>query len=382
MAKLKDHIKRVHTQPLRCGRCWADMPSDDAFLKHQQMEIPCIKKPELPDERITLQALRRLDFKKSPYAKAKDTEEKWKLMYACLFPDETEIPSPYDQHGFTPRLERVLYEVLEEELTRELMPALEPILKRIKDRIPVILQSCRERLLQESCTAAETQKSGQPIGHGTDLGKCSKAGSASGEASPGRPTIHAAVSLEKLPLSEKAKGKLPQGLFPSSSVASSSGRSHGSCHSSSPESIFDAHVTLANPSITIHHSNDSSEYQPTKESYFANAVPFSAVTRSFPLVNSQALNESQTTHMNWYPQNQPYYSDYSFLPVLSKDNSSMDPFNTSFPAPSSEMSSFPTADVGETGGSFENNVISQSSYHYGLQNEFDYSNISSGPWLP
>ncbi|KAF2792877.1 hypothetical protein K505DRAFT_418159 [Melanomma pulvis-pyrius CBS 109.77] len=150
MAKLKDHIKRVHTQPLRCSRCWQEMKSDDAYMKHLQKETICKKGLEPLDDRIRPQMLKNLDFKKVPYAHARNTEEKWKILYSVLFPNENDIPSPYDQHGMSPRFERVLYEALEEELTKELAPVLAPILLRIKDRIPAIVENCRLRLMRMS----------------------------------------------------------------------------------------------------------------------------------------------------------------------------------------------------------------------------------------
>jgi hypothetical protein len=94
MAKLKDHIKRVHTQPLRCSRCWLEMKSDDAFSEHQQQEKSCEKKAEPQDDRIRPQLLKRLDFKKAPYATARNVEEKWNILFTVLFPNDTSIPSP------------------------------------------------------------------------------------------------------------------------------------------------------------------------------------------------------------------------------------------------------------------------------------------------
>jgi hypothetical protein len=165
----RDHLKRVHSQPLRCSRCWQEMKSDDAYMEHLQKEIICKKRPEPLDDRIRPQMLKNLDFKKAPYAHTKNTEEKWKILYSVLFPNENDIPSPCkpatmflfernsslmrttdDQHGMSPRFERVLYEALEEELTKELAPALAPILRRIKDRIPAIIENCRLRLMRMS----------------------------------------------------------------------------------------------------------------------------------------------------------------------------------------------------------------------------------------
>lgn len=94
MAKLKDHIKRVHTQPLRCSRCWLEMKSDDAYSEHLQQDIACKKTIEPRDDRIRQQMLKRLDFKKTPYANARNVEEKWTMMFKVLFPNDTDIPSP------------------------------------------------------------------------------------------------------------------------------------------------------------------------------------------------------------------------------------------------------------------------------------------------
>lgn len=94
MAKLKDHIKRVHMQPLRCARCWLEMESDGAYDEHMQQDSMCEKRPEPHDDRIRPQTLKQLDFKKAPYASAKSTEEKWRMLFSVLFPDESNIPSP------------------------------------------------------------------------------------------------------------------------------------------------------------------------------------------------------------------------------------------------------------------------------------------------
>lgn len=95
MAKLKDHIKRVHTQPLRCFRCWLEMKSEESFSEHLQEEVSCKKNPKPQDDRLHRRFVDdELDFKKPPYSKAKTIEEKWRLMYKLLFPDDAEIPSP------------------------------------------------------------------------------------------------------------------------------------------------------------------------------------------------------------------------------------------------------------------------------------------------
>jgi hypothetical protein len=94
MAKLKDHIKRVHTQPLRCSRCWLEMESDDAYSEHLQQESICGKVTEPLEDRIRPQLLKRLEFKKAPYSNAQNVGEKWKMLYTVLFPSDDTVPSP------------------------------------------------------------------------------------------------------------------------------------------------------------------------------------------------------------------------------------------------------------------------------------------------
>ncbi|KAL5114753.1 hypothetical protein ACEQ8H_007370 [Pleosporales sp. CAS-2024a] len=146
MAKLKDHIKQVHTQPLRCSRCWLEMESDEAYSEHVQQESICAKAPEPVDDRIRPQSLKNLDFKKAPYSNASNAEEKWKMMFKVLFPGDSTVPSPYEQQGMNPQLEHALYEAVEEELTRELALVMEPIMTKIKGCIPAIIERCREKL--------------------------------------------------------------------------------------------------------------------------------------------------------------------------------------------------------------------------------------------
>ncbi|ORY14568.1 hypothetical protein BCR34DRAFT_228471 [Clohesyomyces aquaticus] len=150
MAKVKDHLKRVHSQPLRCPRCWEEMESEDLRVQHLQQDESCNKRPEPIDDRISLQQWRRLDFKKAPYAYARTAEEKWKILYRTLFPDDVDIPSPYEDHGISLQYERLLAVSLQEELEREFEPILEPILSRIRDKIPSIIRRCKIRLLEES----------------------------------------------------------------------------------------------------------------------------------------------------------------------------------------------------------------------------------------
>jgi hypothetical protein len=95
MAKLKDHLKRVHTHPWRCRRCHVAM-SEDELEVHEIQSDACAISPAPLDDRIAPQTLRKLEFKRAPFVNARSTEEKWKRMYKMLFPadSEADIPSP------------------------------------------------------------------------------------------------------------------------------------------------------------------------------------------------------------------------------------------------------------------------------------------------
>jgi hypothetical protein len=94
LAKLKDHIILMHTKPLRCSRCWQEMESEDTYAEHLQRENICMIDAEPQDDRIRRQLLNRLDFKKAPYANARNIEDKWNILFLVLFPNDSKIPSP------------------------------------------------------------------------------------------------------------------------------------------------------------------------------------------------------------------------------------------------------------------------------------------------
>ncbi|KAF2447128.1 hypothetical protein P171DRAFT_483180 [Karstenula rhodostoma CBS 690.94] len=147
MGKLKDHLKRVHMHPLRCPRCHVEM-SEEELEAHLIMDVACITRPAPRDDRIAPHTLSKLDFKKAPFVNARDTEDKWTMLYKMLFPADADeaIPSPYNRNKLSPDLARALSEALEEELSKELAQFMEPIVTRMKARIPAIIERCRANL--------------------------------------------------------------------------------------------------------------------------------------------------------------------------------------------------------------------------------------------
>jgi len=70
------------------------MKSDDALEEHFQKEAICNIRPEpIGDGRISQKMLKRLDFKKAPYAHARSPTEKWEMLYKALFPNDKNVPS-------------------------------------------------------------------------------------------------------------------------------------------------------------------------------------------------------------------------------------------------------------------------------------------------
>ncbi|KAF2811552.1 uncharacterized protein BDZ99DRAFT_461587 [Mytilinidion resinicola] len=169
MAKLKDHLKRVHSQPVRCPRCWQEMESDDAYVVHAQREEGCEKLPEPYDDRISRLKWSSLDFKTAPYSQLKSGGEKWRKLYNVLFPQDTEIPSPFEELRTSAQWEKFLPDVLYEELKNELGPLLEPVQSRIKERIPFIIQRCKAQMLSVPQTETNTSGSSSPISNSQEV---------------------------------------------------------------------------------------------------------------------------------------------------------------------------------------------------------------------
>lgn len=101
MEKLGNHIEALHTQNLRCVRCWEDMQSQAAFNEHIRKDSMCTTQTRPADDRITretLQNLQYVDFNEPPFVFARNNEQRWRVFYAILFPEDTEAPSPYVQN--------------------------------------------------------------------------------------------------------------------------------------------------------------------------------------------------------------------------------------------------------------------------------------------
>ncbi|KAF2742312.1 hypothetical protein M011DRAFT_481804 [Sporormia fimetaria CBS 119925] len=146
MGKLKDHLKRVHQKPIerqfQCTRCWTELPSKDALNEHQKLDPKCTERPGQPDERMSASMLQGLNFSRGPYAN-KTVEEKWKMLYMTLFPEE-HVPSPYDEYGLSPDFDILLAERLQRDLLRGLIqPKGKFDERQFHEKLQRIIKECR-----------------------------------------------------------------------------------------------------------------------------------------------------------------------------------------------------------------------------------------------
>ncbi|KAF2179170.1 hypothetical protein K469DRAFT_754059 [Zopfia rhizophila CBS 207.26] len=159
MAKLKDHLKRVHTRPLKCMRCWDEMTSIQERDRHLQTDPICKNRSEPPDDRICAQRLQELNFNGGPFTGARNVEEKWKILFRILFPAEANVPSPFYQSCISALFKRVFGHRLDQELLEQFGPSLAPAIANIQTKLPTILCECEEevaRIVRERDQSAST----------------------------------------------------------------------------------------------------------------------------------------------------------------------------------------------------------------------------------
>lgn len=145
MAKLKDHLKRVHTRPLQCTRCWEDMQSPEAYDIHLRAEPICaISAAPVVDDRISPQTLQTLNFNRRPFAQVKTVGDKWRILFSMIFP-AADVPSPYEEFGLNQGFDKCLADEVCEELAQDLPPGLDYVLEAFKGKIPDIIERSKKR---------------------------------------------------------------------------------------------------------------------------------------------------------------------------------------------------------------------------------------------
>ncbi|KAF2732261.1 hypothetical protein EJ04DRAFT_578513 [Polyplosphaeria fusca] len=156
MAKLKDHLKRVHLRPPQCSRCGEDMASEEIYNAHLRKEPVCkLQEDAEHDNRLTSQQLLALNFNKKPFAQAASVEEKWGILFKMIFKDAEEIPSPYEEIGLgmNSQFDEAFASNFCDELAREL-PDLLQYFPGIQEKLPAIIRKSKEKALSPGPSGA------------------------------------------------------------------------------------------------------------------------------------------------------------------------------------------------------------------------------------
>ncbi|KAK7542950.1 hypothetical protein IWX47DRAFT_544127 [Phyllosticta citricarpa] len=158
VSRLKEHLHRVHRRPTACPRCYARFESQDGLDTHINQPTRCLEARYHQNiEGFGVDQERQLRCKKR-VAGVKSEEEKWRAIYRILFPDDAEIPSPYQDSGdstasrpidfsrweqtLLDELPRIFRQTLEDTLNRD-MQAIE---QTLRNQVPGIIRNLREQL--------------------------------------------------------------------------------------------------------------------------------------------------------------------------------------------------------------------------------------------
>ncbi|KAF2114732.1 hypothetical protein BDV96DRAFT_84156 [Lophiotrema nucula] len=142
MARLRYHLKRVHTQPLRCPCCQSDMQSKAALKSHLRSGQRCEILPEPKDDRINQEQWEKIDAEGRCPSNNRTIEEKYKRIYQALFGMEVDVPSPFERSFIMPQVAGELAKAMDKVLSRTMVSDL----AKIKAQIPAIIKVCLEQL--------------------------------------------------------------------------------------------------------------------------------------------------------------------------------------------------------------------------------------------
>jgi hypothetical protein len=92
IARLKQHLKRIHSAPIQCQRCWITMPHLQAMARHANEEIRCERTDRPQPEGVDQDKMRLI---------TSSWGATWTQIYGILFPGAP-IPSPYYEPPSSP----------------------------------------------------------------------------------------------------------------------------------------------------------------------------------------------------------------------------------------------------------------------------------------
>ncbi|KAF2805410.1 uncharacterized protein BDZ99DRAFT_104876 [Mytilinidion resinicola] len=155
IARIKEHLYRVHKRPPTCPRCFETFSTDDGLHDHARSLAACETKSQPPEsymEGIDSRQTQMLKSKKRSFGEAE--EEKWRIMYRIVFPKDTEnlIPSPYYKdvimgHGSSTDTFQAFEASLLRELPKHVSRALKDIVDEdIQSRIESAVRNCYKQV--------------------------------------------------------------------------------------------------------------------------------------------------------------------------------------------------------------------------------------------
>ncbi|KAF1952234.1 hypothetical protein CC80DRAFT_423089, partial [Byssothecium circinans] len=163
VARLKEHLYRRHLLPIQCHRCCSTFTNEPALREHQRDPRGCEVKEHLPLEGFDKDQERKLKSKKRSLVYMSE-EDKWKVVYRILFPDdnESDMPSPYiEYHPCNNGQSREPTNVARfQEFSRLELPRLvrrtlevavekeaQPLEDKLKERLVDIVRECQSQLV-------------------------------------------------------------------------------------------------------------------------------------------------------------------------------------------------------------------------------------------
>ncbi|KAF2107323.1 hypothetical protein BDV96DRAFT_653914 [Lophiotrema nucula] len=141
-SRLRFHLKRAHTQPLQCPRCWEEMKTREDCNVHLRQTRPCEIQPKPESDQLTLEEWEATEkIVRAPGS----VEKKWSRLFRKLFPTDEKVPPCFDKSVFVSQIDDILAGVINAVLRTEFPDMERPGLERVKHQI---VQRCKNRLLQ------------------------------------------------------------------------------------------------------------------------------------------------------------------------------------------------------------------------------------------
>ncbi|KAH8885956.1 hypothetical protein GQ53DRAFT_845106 [Thozetella sp. PMI_491] len=157
--RVKEHLYRVHKQPLSCIRCGAVFFTLSLLESHSRSKEACEVREPQPPEGLSEAQIHKLRSKKRSNT---SEEERWADMYRIAFPDDNpdKTPSPYYELGpriscneneldeYERYLRRELPSLLKRELENQLEKNMSEVETQLLSRLPDTVRDVQSQLFR------------------------------------------------------------------------------------------------------------------------------------------------------------------------------------------------------------------------------------------